>query len=112
MVHIVYLPPEIWLIIFEIKAEIENYEESLSPAELYHRRILQGWTVPIEQRGDWIKRNQLLRWNTMTIYERVKWKLHLLNEPKLIYSRGDERFSFMNLYKSPPNTSNSVLSLE
>ena len=91
----VYLPPEIWLIIFEIKDDIEKYEATLSPAELYHRRILQGWTVPIEQRGDWIKRNQLLRWNTMTLYERVKWKLHLLNEPKLTYCRGDARLSLL-----------------
>ena len=45
--------------------------------------------------SDRIKHNQLLRWNTMTIYERVKWKLHLLNEPKLTDCRGDALLSLL-----------------
>ena len=76
-----YLPPEIWMIIFDIKKKLELRDSKLSFQEKWDL----GWRPKNWNPEYWIKNKQDTRWNEMTLVEKILWKIGLKDEPKLFY---------------------------
>ena len=68
------LPTEIWLIIYNLKKDIEEYESKLTNKELIDLRMSQGWTRPKAHQGNWIEKNRIRKineYNKLNIYKRL-----------------------------------------
>lgn len=81
-----YLPPEMWLIIMKLKEDIEEYERNLTDEQLFQRRLMQGWTIPESQQGNWIeklKQKRVEEYNKMSIYKRLLWQMGLFENPEI-----------------------------
>ena len=77
------LPPEIWMIIFEIRDEIIEYENSLS----FEVKWNMGWRPKNYQykTADWIVESKQKYWLDMSIIVKILWKLNIIEVDKLEY---------------------------
>lgn len=78
-----YLPPEIWMIIFDSRDALIRYEESL-PMDI---RWNNGWrpdNYPYKT-SNWIEEGKLKYWLKLSIIEKIFWKLGISKESKLEY---------------------------
>ena len=80
------LPTEIWIIIFNLKKEIEAFEASLTDQELIELRQSQGWTRYPEHIGDWIDKKRIRKiedYNKLSFYKRLLFQLGMVEYPEL-----------------------------
>ena len=78
-----YLPPEIWLMIFNIRDDIIEYENNL-PMEIRWNRGWRPKNYPYKT-ANWIEEGKLNYWLEMSLIEKILWKLGLRNISKLEY---------------------------
>ena len=80
------LPTEIWLIIYNLKKDIEEYESKLTNKELIDLRMSQGWTRPKAHQGNWIEKNRIRKineYNKLNIYKRLLFQIGMVEYPEL-----------------------------
>ena len=77
------LPPEVWMIIFDIRDAIISYENSL-PMDI---RWNMGWRPENYQykTANWIEEGKLKYWLKMSILKKICWKIGFIEDNKLEY---------------------------
>ena len=77
------LPPELWMIIFDIRDAMINYENNL-PMDTKWR---MGWrpdNYPYKT-DNWIEEGKLNYWLSMSFLKKILWKFGIINVSKLEY---------------------------
>ena len=86
-----YLPPELWLMIFNIRDDIIEYENNL-PMEIRWNRGWRPKNYPYKT-ANWIEEGKINYWLNMSFLKKILWKLGAINIDKLEYWDKDPSWS-------------------
>lgn len=96
------LPPEIWILIFEIRDKIIEYENSIP----FDVKWNMGWRPRnyMYKTANWITESKQNYWSNMTKLGKIFWKLGIYKVDKLEY--WDENPSWNEIFFSNINFEN------